>query len=125
MAEKLPTLRTAAYPGDFSVDSETEMSEKIERTIIEQIIEGLTKQVEPKSGESKEGGLVVASDRKKCLSTGSYEEIIEYFYNNHFTDGLAINPPTIEKVEKFLNYTDYSPNEEICLLSPGNRRATP
>ena len=38
---------------------------------------------------------------------------------------MAIIPPTVERVEEFLKYTDYAPHEEIAVLPLANLRATP
>ena len=46
------------------------------------------------------------------------------FYENLWTDGLPVVPPTIKKVQAFLRYTDRSPDEVIGTLPPGNREAT-
>jgi len=56
---------------------------------------------------------------------GTLEEVNEFFWNKGWTDGLPIVPPTIEKIEDFLKYTDRSPDEEIAILPQANLRATP
>ena len=38
---------------------------------------------------------------------------------------MSITPPTKEKVEEFLKYTDYPPDQEIAVLPVANLRATP
>src|SRR5437867_13272894 len=38
---------------------------------------------------------------------------------------MASIPPTVERVEKFLQYTDYAPHDEIAMLPLANLRATP
>jgi hypothetical protein len=47
------------------------------------------------------------------------------FYLRRLTDGLPIIPPTRERVQKFLNYTDRDPDEIIAVLSPKQGKATP
>jgi hypothetical protein len=49
----------------------------------------------------------------------------KFFSNKEWTDGLPVVPPTIERVEKFLKFTDRSPNEEIAILPQANLRAIP
>ena len=38
---------------------------------------------------------------------------------------MAIVPPTKERIEEFLKYTDYAPDQEIAVLVSANLRATP
>ncbi len=46
------------------------------------------------------------------------------FYLRRLTDGLPIIPPTREKVQKFLDYTDRNPDDLIAVLSPRQGKAT-
>ena len=57
--------------------------------------------------------------------TGSLEDVNSYFADMHWSDGLAIIPPSVEKVQAFLAFTDSAPDEEIAVLRPANVRATP
>jgi hypothetical protein len=52
------------------------------------------------------------------------EEVNRLFYENEWSDGLPIIPPTKEKVQEFLKYTNRSPDEEIGIILPDNRSAT-
>ena len=47
-----------------------------------------------------------------------------YFYEHELSDGLPIVPPTREKIEAFLRYTDRDPDEVLGMLLPDNRAAT-
>lgn len=47
------------------------------------------------------------------------------FYIKRMTDGLPIIPPTHERVQKFLKYTDRDPDEILGVLAPRMGRATP
>ena len=55
---------------------------------------------------------------------GNLEQVNQYFYDKQWTDGLPIVPPTIEKVEEFLKYTDRSPDEMLGVLPPRMGAAT-
>ena len=46
------------------------------------------------------------------------------FYIRRMTDGLPIIPPTGERVRKFLNYTDLTPDDIIAVLPPRQGKAT-
>jgi hypothetical protein len=62
---------------------------------------------------------------KDVAFSGTLEEINQAFFENQWTDGLPIIPPTVEKVEAFLKFTDRSFDEEVAILPPANLRATP
>jgi len=57
--------------------------------------------------------------------TGTADEIARHFAEQEWTDGLPIVPPTVERVERFLRYTDRAPDDEIAILPAANLRATP
>ncbi len=61
---------------------------------------------------------------REIVFTGNFEEVNEFFYRNNWTDGLPIVPPTMQKVEEFLKYTDRSPDEVIGILHPSQSEAT-
>ncbi|MFC1862149.1 hypothetical protein ACFLT4_03995 [Chloroflexota bacterium] len=100
-------------------DSEEKIKETVEKGLLDQIIEALTKPSEVRSA--------VTSHKKPgdVVFKGTFEEVNNFFYEKGWTDGLPIVPPTEEEVEKFLKYTDRSPDEEIAILPQANLRATP
>jgi len=57
---------------------------------------------------------------------GTFDEVLKYYREQMWSDGLPIVPPTKEKVEEFLKYTDY-PADAILTrtLLPSYRIATP
>jgi hypothetical protein len=117
--EGVPDIRVAEYSGTFSIESESLMREKLEKSTFNEIVEGLTKPV------SSLRGSLAATNREDGVFTGTFEEINESFRNQQLTDGLPVIPPTAGKVEEFLKYTDRLAHEEIAILQPGNLRATP
>jgi hypothetical protein len=40
------------------------------------------------------------------MFTGTFEQVNRFFYENEWSDGLPIIPPTIEKVREFLKFTE-------------------
>ena len=55
---------------------------------------------------------------------GSVEDPVafqEYFYNQGWTDGLPVVPPTPERVSQFLDYVDLRPEEVITVIPTRNR----
>lgn len=47
-----------------------------------------------------------------------YHEAVELFFENRWTDGLAVVPPTPENVEELVRYVDRDPHEEIGEIPP-------
>ena len=114
----LPDLAIAVYPGVPMTDSKEALREKTENVLLKQIVEILAKPAEVKGLEAIEPNM------KEIVFKGTLAEVNEYFYDKSWTDGLPIIPPSIEKVEEFLRFTDRSPDEIIGIAPPENREAT-
>jgi hypothetical protein len=112
-------LPVVSYPGVFNVETEESFRENFKNIVLDDIIVKLTKPIK------KKGAQLLRTGQKQFVFTGSFEQVNETFFNNQWTDGLPIVPPTPERVEAFLKYTDDSPNLEIAVLPPANLRATP
>ncbi len=114
----LSELPVAEYPGQIATDSAEEFKQKILNEVVPQIIERLVTPVKADAASPAEQG------PRDIVFRGSWEEVNEYFYENLWTDGLPIVPPTIDKVEEFLRFTDHRPDEVIGVLAPERREAT-
>ena len=55
---------------------------------------------------------------------GSFEEVNELFQRKNWSDGLPVVPPTIEKVEQFLRFTDRAADDVLGVLHPGQAEAS-
>lgn len=55
---------------------------------------------------------------------GTFQEVNDYFYDNLWSDGLPIVPPTKEVIEAFLAYTSRDPQDRIGIAQPDNRAVT-
>ena len=58
------------------------------------------------------------------LEIDENEDLIEACYENGWTDGLPVVPPTPERVERMLSGTDRDPDELIAAVPPKWGRAT-
>ncbi len=112
-------LGIAIYPGAIGSHTDAEIRENIEKVVLDRVIEALTKPVKRPAVSS------VPKRAKGIAFKGSLEEVNDFFLEKGWTDRLPIIPPTTEKVEEFLKYTDRSPDEEIAILPQANLRATP
>ena len=115
----VPGARIAEYPGHISTHSLEQRNKYIEEQVLPQIIKALTAPLdEVKLAVAEEPG------SRDIVFSGTFDEVNAFFYSKHWSDGLPIVPPTIDKVEEFLRYTDRSPGEVLGVLMPANREAT-
>ena len=61
---------------------------------------------------------------RDIVFSGTIDEINRLFIENEWSDGLPIIPPTVERVEAFLEFTDLDPDEVLAVLLPDSRAAT-
>ncbi len=113
-------LRIAEYPGPLGIHSAEEIERNVESTLIGRIIDGLTN-----AGAAASTAQAGARDPRATVFTGSHEEINRHFIDKEWSDGLPVVPPTIERVERFLQYTDLAADHEIAVMPGANLRATP
>jgi hypothetical protein len=117
--EGIQDIGIAEYPGAIQTHADADIDHEIETHTINQIIAGLTTTASKKKEESSEASLT------KSIYKGSFDEVSEFFYRKGWTDGLPFVPPTREKVEQFLRYTDIPADRELAVLPLANLRATP
>jgi len=56
--------------------------------------------------------------------SGTLDEVQEHFHAREWSDGMAFVPPTRERIEAFLRWTDRDPDEVIGVLPAEYREAT-
>lgn len=117
-AAGVPDVPLVEYPGAVGVDH-AEIRDKIKNVLFDRIVNALTKPV-----KSAAVGKANVWNSKAIVFTGAFEEINDHFHQQEWSDGLPIVPPTLERVEQFLRYTDRSPDEVIAVLPQANLRAT-
>ena len=110
----MPVARVIGHPG---VQSRETLCKNTLDVTLDHVIANLLQA----PAESKSGGEPGPRD---VIATGTFEEINEHFYANALSDGLPIVPPTVERVEQFLRYTDRGPDESLGTLLPDSRAAT-
>jgi hypothetical protein len=115
----IPILQAAVYPGAFALHSDAELVDNTTQTVFTQIVDLLTR---PIKAETKKG--VETASPEHVVFTGTLDEVNRFFLNRKWSDGMPVIPPTVNRVEEFLNYTDLSPHQEIAILPSANLRAT-
>ncbi|MEW6304663.1 MAG: hypothetical protein AB1705_14400 [Verrucomicrobiota bacterium] len=115
----IPSLQVAVYPDPFDLETDAQLREKSARIVVPQIIDALTKPIPASKGSAEN------RDSRKIVFTGNIDQINRHFTDRGWSDGMSVTPPTKEKVEEFLKYTGYPPDQEIAVLPISNLKATP
>jgi len=113
----LPGLPVAIVPGHVDVQTVEELRANVLAVTVEGVVQGLTSPPEKASDiEEPEPGEVVFE--------GTYDEINRFYYENGWSDGLPIVPPTAARVQEFLKLAGRDADEELGVLLPDKRSAT-
>jgi hypothetical protein len=113
-----PTQK-AIYPGVIMTDDETTFRDKISGPVMQGIIDGLTRPDRQADAES-----APEPAPRDIVAVGTLDDIHAAFAAEGWTDGLPVVPPTLKRVDAFLEFTDRSPDEIIGLLEPAQRMST-
>ena len=100
----VPSPRAATYPGAFSAHSPQELVKNTREVVWPQIIEALTKPIT--ETEILERRKANTGDPKDRVFAGTIDGVNRFFTEQRWSDGLPIIPPTVERVEEYLKYTD-------------------
>jgi hypothetical protein len=110
-------MPVAMMPGHLAAQSKDRLRENILGVTLDQVARGLTHaEATAAAGDEPQPGTIVFR--------GSFSEVNEHFLAQQWSDGLPIVPPTHERVEAFLRYTDRRPEDVLGILMPDNRAAT-
>ena len=115
--EGMADLCVAEFPGVIMTQSDEELERNARDVLVPNIVEQLTRVVTVADE-------VVEPEPQSIVFTGTLDEVNEYFLDQQWTDGLPIVPPTMDRVEAFLMYTDRDANEVLGVIQPENREAT-
>ena len=114
----LPGLPVALVPGHVDVQSPDELRENVLKVTVDAVIRGLTETPAEIAEAAPE------PDATDIVFDGTADEVNRLFYENGWSDGLPIVPPTEARVREFLRFTDRDPDEELGVLLPDKRSAT-
>ena len=113
----LPNLPVARVPGHVDGQSAEELHDNVRAVTLDAVIANLTADPEPATPVAEPAPEEIAFE-------GSFDEVNRLFYENGWSDGLPIVPPTRARIERFLAFTDRDPHDEIGVLLPDSRAAT-
>jgi len=114
----LPGLPTALVPGHVDVQSADELRQNVAAVTVDAVIRNLTEAV------AEVGNAVVEPAPSDIVIEGNLDEVNRFFYENDWSDGLPIVPPTPERVAEFLRWSPLPAETELGVLLPDQRRAT-
>lgn len=104
LAHGVPAPRAATYPGAFAAHSPEELIRNTREVVWPQIVAALTGPItEEEIAERRKAGV---GSPKEPVFVGTLEAVNRFFTEQCWSDGLPIIPPTVERVEEFLKYTD-------------------
>lgn len=113
----MPNLPVAAIPGHPGVQSDEELARNIADVTFPQIVENLTRQ--PQAAV-----LSTEPAQRSVVFAGSFDAVNTCFEENEWSDGLPVVPPTLDRVEAFLRFTDLAPDASLGVMLPDQRNAS-
>ena len=114
----LPNLPCALVPGHPATQSDAELTNNVRRVTLPKVLENLM------SAPNETVELIDRRDPRDIVFSGAFEDVNAFFYDQEWSDGLPIVPPTIEKVEAFLRFTPRDRDEVLGVLLPDSRAAS-
>jgi hypothetical protein len=114
----LPSLPTALVLGHVDVQSPEELRRNVAAVTVDAVIRNLT-EAPPRTGKAD-----VEPGPADVVFEGTFDEVNRFFYENDWSDGLPIVPPTAERLAEFLRFADRPGETELGVLLPDRRRAT-
>jgi hypothetical protein len=115
----VPVLRVAVYPGAFASHTEEELKQNTREFLWPQILEALTTQITDE--EYLDNQQLEPTDPQVPIFSGTIDEVNEFYNDMMWSDGMPIIPPTLARVQEFMDFTDYRWDRTIAVLSPSYR----
>ncbi len=113
----MPNLPVAVVPGHVDTQPYDELVRNIVQVTVARVIDNLTATPDAAVVAPEPGPIEV-------VFRGSFEEVNRLYYENRWSDGLPIVPPTMSAVNAFLEFTDLDPQHSFGSLLPDQRAAT-
>ncbi|MBP5278726.1 MAG: hypothetical protein J6Z18_09645 [Prevotella sp.] len=116
----VPALRVAVYPGAFATHTTEQLKDNTREVLWPQIQQALTTPISTEELEANKQ--LDAGDLRAVIYNATISDVNDFFQEMSWSDGLPIIPPTVERVNEFLRFTDYSWDTEVAILSPSYRK---
>ncbi len=100
----VPVIRTVSYPGAFAND-ETAVQQSKANELFDELVTALTTQITQAEIDAI-AGAAASVKYDDVIFTGSYQRVQEFYEVNEMSDGLPVVPPTKDKIEYYLQFTN-------------------
>lgn len=110
----------AVYPGVIPTDSDEEFERKMTVEVAPAVIASLT----DRTGAVGADAACAEPAPRQIVYRGDIDGVQEFLLERGWSDGLPVIPPTIQRVERALRFTDRDPDEVIGVLAPDQREST-
>lgn len=114
----VPVVRTAAYPGAFANDATAEQQRKAREILYSQVVTGLTTQITQEEID-RIAGVAGSAKYDDVIFTGSYQRVQEFYEVSEMSDGLPVVPPTQDKIEYYLQFTNMKATDIVNIAKNG------
>jgi len=117
------------YPGVPALDPDDIFTVKVREKLVPQILQALTAgRDEAEVADEPDAALDPATPavpaQRDIVFRGSLEAVQNEFERQGWMDGLPVVPPTLEQVDRFLEFTDRPADELLGVVPPQDREAT-
>lgn len=112
-----PDLTIAEYPGVIPLDSAEQFASKVGSVLLDSVLEQL-------KTEAPQTKVVPEPFPEDIVFRGTFDAVQDAFHAREWSDGIAFVPPTRERVEAFLRWTQRDRNEVLGILAPEYRAAS-
>ncbi len=107
----VPVVRTVSYPGAFAND-ETAVQQQKATELFDELVTALTTQITQAEIDAIAGAASSAA-YDDVIFTGSYQRVQEFYEVSEMSDGLPVVPPTQEKIEYYLQFTNMAATDVV------------
>ena len=114
----LPGMPVAVVPGHIDVQSPAELRANVLEHTVARVLDCLLRD------DHRLAALDAEPAARDIVFRGSFEEVNDHFYQQEWSDGLPIVPPTRARIEAFLAHTDRQADDVIGIMLPDRRAAT-
>lgn len=106
------------YPGVIPTDPPDVLEGKVRTVLVPGLVAGLA------AGPEQQPETPPEPDPQSIVFAGTLDEVQDHFVDQQWSDGLPVVPPTIDRIERFVEFTDRDPDDVLGVLRPGAREAT-
>jgi hypothetical protein len=106
------------YPGVIPIDPSDVLEQKVRAVLVPSLVAGLAARRDHGPPARPE------PDLRSVAFAGTLDEVQDHFVDQGWSDGLPVVPPTLDRVRRFLEFTDRDPDEVLGVLRPGEREAS-